>query len=49
MHLPSAAGYSSDDFLSGSRAALFGGTTTIIDFVTPDRGNPFARPEEENA
>lgn len=38
MHLPTAAGYSSDDFLTGSRAALFGGTTTIIDFVTPDRG-----------
>ena len=38
MHLPTAAGYSSDDFLIGSRAALFGGTTTIIDFVTPDSG-----------
>jgi len=38
MHLPTAAGYSSDDFLTGSRAALYGGTTTIIDFVTPDRG-----------
>lgn len=38
MHLPSPAGYSSDDFLTGSRAALFGGTTTILDFVTPFRG-----------
>jgi dihydropyrimidinase len=38
MHLPSAAGYSSDDFFTGSRAALYGGTTTIIDFVTPARG-----------
>jgi dihydropyrimidinase len=38
MHLPGAAGYSSDDFQSGSRAALFGGTTTLIDFVTPGRG-----------
>ncbi len=38
MHLPSEAGYSSDDFLSGSRAAIFGGTTTIIDFVTPEKG-----------
>jgi len=38
MHLPSPAGFSSDDFKSGSRAALFGGTTTIIDFVTPKKG-----------
>lgn len=38
MQLPTPAGPSSDDFLSGSRAALFGGTTTIIDFVTPYRG-----------
>ncbi len=38
MHLPSPAGYSSDDFYSGSRAALFGGTTTLLDFVTPVRG-----------
>ncbi len=38
MHLPTPAGYSSDDFRSGSRAALFGGTTTLIDFVTPHKG-----------
>src|SRR5665648_90539 len=38
MHLPGPAGYSSDDFYSGSRAALYGGTTTLIDFVTPGRG-----------
>ncbi|MCF6365668.1 MAG: dihydropyrimidinase [Bacteroidales bacterium] len=35
MHLPTPAGYSADDFYTGSKAALFGGTTTIIDFVTP--------------
>ncbi len=40
MHLPTPAGFSSDDFLSGSRAALFGGTTTLIDFVTPHKNEP---------
>lgn len=34
---------SSDDFETGSIAALFGGTTTIIDFATPGRGEPLAR------
>ena len=38
MHLPSHAGYSADDFSSGSKAALLGGTTTLIDFVTPQKG-----------
>jgi dihydropyrimidinase len=38
MHLPVAGDYSSDDFLTGSRAALYGGTTAMIDFVTPVRG-----------
>lgn len=38
MHLPTPAGYSSDDFDSGSKAALLGGTTTLLDFVTPEKG-----------
>lgn len=38
MHLPTPAGYSSDDFETGSKAALFGGTTTLLDFVTPKKG-----------
>lgn len=38
MQLPTPAGPSSDNFFTGSRAALFGGNTTIIDFVTPHRG-----------
>jgi dihydropyrimidinase len=36
--LETAGGTSSDDFASGSRAALAGGTTTVLDFVTPRRG-----------
>lgn len=38
MHLPTPAGFSSDDFLTGSKAALYGGTTTLLDFVTPNKG-----------
>lgn len=38
LHLPTSAGFSADDFESGSRAALAGGTTSFIDFVTPRRG-----------
>jgi dihydropyrimidinase len=38
MNLPVAGGFSSDNFFTGSRAALYGGTTTIIDFVTPSKG-----------
>lgn len=38
MHLPVAGVFSSDNFETGSRAALCGGTTTLIDFVTPVRG-----------
>jgi dihydropyrimidinase len=38
LALPTPAGNSSDDFVSGSLAALSGGTTAIIDFVTPKRG-----------
>lgn len=38
LALPTPAGNSSDDFSSGSRAAIAGGTTSFIDFVTPRRG-----------
>jgi len=38
FQLPTPAGPSCDDFLTGSRAALAGGTTFCFDFVTPLRG-----------
>ena len=38
LQLPTPAGPSSDDFVTGSKAALAGGTTFVIDFVTPARG-----------
>jgi dihydropyrimidinase len=38
MHLPTPAGFSSDDFLTGSKAALYGGTSTLLDFVTAKKG-----------
>ncbi|PLX15972.1 MAG: dihydropyrimidinase [Marinilabiliales bacterium] len=38
MHLPTTAGFSSDNFETGSKAALIGGTTTLLDFVTPQKG-----------
>lgn len=38
LHLPTPAGFSADNFETGSRAAIAGGTTSLIDFVTPHRG-----------
>jgi len=38
LELPTPAGPSCDDFLNGSKAALSGGTTFLIDFVTPSCG-----------
>jgi dihydropyrimidinase len=38
LELPSMGTVSSDDYISGTTAALFGGTTTVIDFVTQKRG-----------
>lgn len=35
LKLPTPAGPSCDDFLNGSKAAIAGGTTVLIDFVTP--------------
>jgi dihydropyrimidinase len=38
--LPVGPVVSSDDFQTGTIAALFGGTTTVIDFATQGRGRP---------
>lgn len=47
MYLPTQAGFSADDFLSGSKAALYGGNTTLIDFVTPIKGESLAKAIEK--
>lgn len=38
MELPFGGTESSDDFYTGTRAAAFGGTTTIIDFAVQNKG-----------
>ncbi len=38
FYLPTFAGRTADNFYTGSRAAIWGGTTSVIDFVTPLHG-----------
>ncbi|MBP1805022.1 dihydropyrimidinase [Rubellimicrobium aerolatum] len=40
LEMPFMGTYSSDDFESGTRAALAGGTTMVVDFVLPGQGQP---------
>jgi dihydropyrimidinase len=39
LDMPFMGTFSSDDYESGTRAALFGGTTTVIDFILQTQGN----------
>ena len=38
LDMECAAGFTADDFVTGTRAALAGGTTTVVDFATQDKG-----------
>src|SRR5260221_3083052 len=38
LEMPFMGTYSTDDFESGTRAALAGGTTMVVDFVLPGQG-----------
>jgi len=42
LELDTPGGRSADDFKTGTKAAIAGGTTTIIDFVTPGRNESLA-------
>ncbi|HUG56413.1 MAG TPA: dihydropyrimidinase [Candidatus Limnocylindrales bacterium] len=43
MELPFGGTFASDDFETGTRAAAFGGTTTIVDFAVQGMGEPMAK------
>ena len=39
LDMPFMGTFSSDNYETGTRAALFGGTTTVIDFILQKQGN----------
>lgn len=42
FELPFMGTVSADDFRTGTKAALCGGTTTVVDFIIPAKGKPLA-------
>lgn len=47
LDMPFMGTYSSDNYETGTRAALFGGTTTVIDFILQKQGNSLYSALEE--
>src|SRR6188474_1627854 len=47
LDMPFMGTYSSDNYETGTRAALFGGTTMVIDFVLQKQGNSLRAALEE--
>lgn len=47
LAMPFMGTFSSDDYETGTRAALFGGTTTVIDFVLQKQGHSLREALEE--
>src|SRR6187431_3185970 len=39
LEMPFMGTYSSDNYETGTRAALYGGTTTVIDFILQSQGH----------
>src|SRR5687767_11983500 len=47
LDMPFMGTYSSDNYETGTRAALFGGTTMVIDFILQKQGNSLRSALEE--
>ncbi len=47
LEMPFMGTYSSDSYETGTRAALFGGTTMVIDFILQKQGSPLRSALEE--
>jgi dihydropyrimidinase len=47
LSMPFMGTFSSDDYETGTRAALYGGTTTVIDFILQKQGNSLRAAFEE--